>query len=346
MNNFKTNYKFEKLLDHDRPMLTLNGVPLVDANGYLRVIETRGLSSQTIRAYGYDLLYLYRWLEEISKTFAKINKADLIEYIQYQKLREAKPRSINRRLITCESFHWYCYDKPIASSIGVNYPAPYYKGPGKVGALGLFNLSKPSKLKLSVKVPQTLIETLTPVEVNDFLKDVTRYRDISIVLMMLMCGLRSCEVLSFRKDGIDLTNLQIRVQGKGSKERVVPISKNVIDVIQKYFLFERPEDCTHQLCFVVLQGQRRGLPMTSSGLRSLFRYRQMKSGVEKARPHRWRHSFGTEMARAGVSHQVLQKMMGHADGSPITDQYIHLSMADISNEYEKAMLRIRKSYDI
>jgi len=329
-----------------RRILTLNGKPMKDANRYLSVLETRGLSLQTTRAYGFDLLCLFRWLEEVGKIFADLIQLDLIDYIQHQKNKNASPRSINRRLVTCESFYRYCYDKSIASTAGVSYPSPYYKGPGRDRKLGIFNLSKRSRLKLNVKVPKTLIETLTALEVDTFLQNVTRYRDISIVLMMLLCGLRSCEILNLRKSGIDLINAQFKILGKGSKERVVPFPQVLIDVTLKYLRFERPDHCKHEIFFTVLQGKNRGQPMTSAGLRSLFRYRRMISGVEKARPHRWRHTFGTEMARAGVSYQVLQKIMGHADGSLITTQYIHLSMADIANEYERAMKRIQKIYEV
>ena len=317
-----------------------------DANRYLSVLETRGLSLQTTRAYGFDLLYLFRWLNETEKVFSDLNQLDLLDYIQHQKNKSARPRSINRRLVTCESFYRYCYDKPITSVPGVSYPAPYYKGSGRDKKIGLFKLSKPFRLKLTVKVPKTLFETLTAPEVDVFLREVTRYRDISIVLMMLMCGLRSCEVLNLRKSGIDLVNAQLKILGKGNKERVVPFPKTLMDVTQKYLRFERPEDCNHEIFFTVLQGKKRGQPMTSAGLRSLFRYRRMTSGIAKARPHRWRHTFGTEMARAGVSYPVLQKMMGHAEGSPVTADYISLSMADISTEYKKAIERIQTNYGI
>ncbi len=339
-------YCFKKTAKNNRYTLTSDGTPLKEANQYLRTLETMGLSPHTTRAYGFDLLYLFRWLQEVGKIFADLIQLDLVDFIKYQKQDNAKPRSINRRLVTCESYYRYCYDKPITSSSGISYPAPYYKGPGKDRKHGVFNIQKPSQLRLRVKIPKTLIKTLTVSEVNTFLQNVTRYRDISIVLSMLMCGLRSCEILSFDMDGIDLENSQIKIIGKGDKERVVPFPKKLADVIQKYLLFERPDDCQHKKIFVALQGSHRGQPMTRDGLRSLFRYRRMKSGVQEARPHRWRHTFGTEMARAGVSYQVLQKIMGHAEGSAITNQYIHLSMSDVANEYEQAMQRIQKNYEV
>lgn len=339
-------YIFQKSGKNCRYILTSDGVHLKEANRFLSVLETRGLSQQTTRAYGFDLLYLFRWLEETGRAFSDLTQLDLVDYIQYQKDKIARARSINRRLITCESFYRYCYDKAITSAPGVSYPAPYYKGSGRDKKIGLFKLSRPFRLKLTVKVPKTLFQTLTAPEVDAFLREITRYRDISIVLMMLMCGLRSCEILNLLSHGIDLVNAQLKILGKGMKERVMPFPQTLIDVIQKYLRFERPEDCKHEIFFTVLQGKNRGQPMTSAGLRSLFRYRRMTSGIQKARPHRLRHTFGTEMARAGVSYPVLQKMMGHAEGSPVTADYISLSMADISSEYERAMERIQKSYEI
>ncbi len=341
-----TKYHFQNSGKNRRYILTSNSVPLKEANRFLSILETRGLSMQTTRAYGFDLLYLFRWLEETGKVFGDLTQLDLVDYIQHQKDKSACPRSINRRLITCESFYRYCYDKAITSAPGVSYRAPYYKGSGRDKKIGLFMLNKPFRLKLTVKVPKTLFQTLTAPEVDAFLKEVTRYRDISIVLMMLMCGLRSCEILNLRSHGIDLVNGQLKILGKGNKERVVPFPQTLIDVTQKYLRFERPEDCKHEIFFTVLQGKHRGEPMTSAGLRSLFRYRRMTSGIKKARPHRLRHTFGTEMARAGVSYSVLQKLMGHVEGSPVTADYISLSMADVSTEYKKAMERIQKNYEI
>ena len=83
--------------------------------------------------------------------------------------------------------------------------------------------------------------------------------------------------------------------------------------------------------------------MTSSGLRSLFRYRRRDEEIENANPHRLRHTFGTDMARAGVRLHILQKMMGHED-SKTTLIYINLSMADIAAEFQRAAKEIHNRY--
>jgi integrase/recombinase XerC len=95
--------------------------------------------------------------------------------------------------------------------------------------------------------------------------------------------------------------------------------------------------------FVVLQGNKLGHPMTTDGLRSLFRHRRKNDDIKTANPHRLRHTFGADMARSGVRLPILQKMMGHAD-SKTTLQYINLSMVDIANEFNRASKEINKRY--
>jgi integrase/recombinase XerD len=83
--------------------------------------------------------------------------------------------------------------------------------------------------------------------------------------------------------------------------------------------------------------------MTMAGLRSLFRHRRRDYRLARANPHRFRHTFGADMARAGVRLPLLQRLMGHADAAQ-TLHYIHLSLADLSAEYTQAMAQIATRY--
>jgi site-specific recombinase XerD len=143
---------------------------------------------------------------------------------------------------------------------------------------------------------------------------------------------------------VNFSERQIRIRGKGNKERVLPLAPDLVTVLEKYLRLEKPSSCKERNFFVVLQGKRKAHPMTYAGLRSLFRYNRNLSGIKKANPHRFRHVFGTSMAREGVQLPVLQKMMGHADGQT-TLQYINLSMKDIASEYHQAIQRIRSYYE-
>jgi integrase len=106
---------------------------------------------------------------------------------------------------------------------------------------------------------------------------------------------------------------------------------------------ERPRRSASGRLFVILQGKRRGEPMSAAGLRSIFRHRRRRPALSIANAHRFRHTFGADMARAGVRLPVLQRLMGHSDAKT-TLQYIRLSMADISAEYQRAIAQLEQRY--
>jgi len=152
---------------------------------------------------------------------------------------------------------------------------------------------------------------------------------------MLLDGLRSCEVLSLRLEDIELADAQIRVLGKGRVKRTVPLPADIIEVLRNYIRLERPLTNTPSL-FVSLKGRRRGCPMTPAGLRSLFRHHRSSSQVLTANPHRFRHTFGADMVRAGIALPALQHLMGHAF-IHTTMLYVHLAPQDVWREYARAV---------
>jgi integrase len=185
---------------------------------------------------------------------------------------------------------------------------------------------------------------LTVDQVRVFLARLKRYRDLAIVHLMLFCGLRTCEVLRLELDDVQFADARLRIRGKGNRERAMPLPEIVVLAIRQYLQLERPARCSHRRLFVILQGPRRGAPITPAGVRSLFRQRRGQLALlASAHAHRFRHTFGTDMARAGVRLPILQKMMGHADAKT-TLQYIQLSLADIADEYRRAIAEIDKRY--
>ena len=93
-----------------------------------------------------------------------------------------------------------------------------------------------------------------------------------------------------------------------------PFRRKPFGLSQCYLKTERPLTNAPEV-FVSLKGRARGTPMTPAGLRSLFRHHRKVTGVQKANPHRFRHTFGSDMIRAGVSLPALQRLMGHASYS-------------------------------
>jgi len=315
-----------------------------DANRFLETLRVRGLSLQTNRAYAFDLVFLFRWLSTICQTIRGLNASNLVEFIAYQRLQNAAPRSINRRLNTCTLFYRFVTGEELSGVHGIS-PAPHYKGPGRDHNLGLSSLHRRPQRRVRVKTPHTLVDPLTPEQVKTFFRSLRRYRDLAIVYLMLFCGLRSFEVLSLKLEDFDLKQGLLRVFGKGSRERLIPVPQLLHGVLSDYLRLERPQNASTPLLFVILQGSRRAQPLTLEGLRNLFRWRRKSEGsIANANAHRFRHTFGADMARAGVGLVVLQRMMGHADPTT-TLQYINLSLGDIAAEYKKAISVIERRYE-
>ncbi len=98
---------------------------------------------------------------------------------------------------------------------------------------------------------------------------------------------------------------------------------------------ERPDPSTAAL-FVSLKGKARGARMTPAGLRSLFRYHRQTTGVKLANPHRFRHTFASDMVRAGISLPALMQLMGHAQ-IQTTLVYIHVTPMEVYQQYARAV---------
>jgi site-specific recombinase XerD len=337
------------MLHDDRHRLMASQKPVEAVDRFLSALETRGLSPHTVRAYAFDLLALYRWLrgrpEGEASSVEELKQSDLWDFVRDQRSVNAKPASINRRLTVASLLYRFLTGKHIGASsgAGVILPAAHYKGRGRDRDLGLHLLRAPRYRALRVKTPQTIVEPLTAEQARLLIGSFERYRDIAIAYLMLLCGLRSREVLALEVGDVDFDKGRLLVSGKGGKERVLPLPPLLVRYLRNYLRLERPSVCKTKVLFVVLKGHRRGRAMTVSGLRSLFRYRRRNAKLENANPHRLRHTFGTDMARSGVRLPILQKMMGHSD-SKMTLKYINLSIADVAAEFQRAAKEVHKRY--
>lgn len=326
-------------------LLDKHGHRVEEVDRFFASLEARGLSFATIRSYAYDLLVLYRWSEKYGKCIKEIDQSDLLEFLSSEQKRKAHPRSINRRLLVCNLLFRFCTGHEIPTAPGICLPVSYYRGSLRDRRLGLHRIKKKPSTMLMVKVPKTIVEPLSKQQVAAIFQTLRRYRDTSIVYLMLFCGLRSREVLSMRMGDVFFEERRIRVRGKGRKERMVPLPDVLAASLNDYLRLERPRISKNKTLFLVMQGKRRGMPMTPAGLRSLFRHRRLRNRtIKNANPHRFRHTFGTDMARSGMGLPILRELMGHADHET-TLQYINLSMVDIRREYEQAVKQIETDYD-
>lgn len=314
----------------------------LDANRFLDAIRIRGLSPRTLRAYAFDLLRFYRWLRRGGRRLEELVSADLVDFIAEQQRDGAAPRSINRRLSTVRLLVLFKTGSDLDQGRGIFRSAIHYKGPGFDHVLGLHRVRRRSR-KVRVKEPRLLIEPLGADQVRLFLRSLKRYRDLAIVHLMLLCGLRSREVLDLEVGDLVWADRRLRIRGKGQRDRALPLPDLLARFLRDYLRLERPSKLDERRLFLVMQGRKRGAPMTPAGLRNLFRHRRKRHALANANAHRFRHTFGTDMARAGVRLPILQRMMGHAD-MKTTLQYIELSLADVADEYRRALNTIEGRY--
>lgn len=311
------------------------------ANNYFETCEVHGLSSDTVRSYAYTLMAFFDWLGEDWNSFEKLSQKTLQDWLVELKNLGLKPRSINQMLVCARGFYRFCFGAAVPHSAGVLYPRAHYKG-ARTNQLGQPYRRRRPFLELKVKVPKEVVDPLKPSDVDKVLRNLNRYRDMGIVLTMLLCGLRSQEVILLRLDDVNFHQSALRVRGKGKRERIVPMPYQLMQVLEKYLGLERPK-CKSDHFFVVLQGKRTGESLNRNTFRAFFWYHRQKTGIKKAKPHQFRHAFASDMARAGMPLTTIQKLLGHAD--PKTSLiYIDLFLEDIRAEYDKAMARIGERY--
>ena len=302
------------------------------ANAFLDAQRLRQLSLRSLRAYAYDLLDFARWFEPRRRPLAEMTESTLVDYVRHQLEQPPKPspQTVNHRLDVvrcCYRFHTG-RDVPAGQ---VHFQRCYTKR----SPLGYGRPRRALALGLRLKQERRVVVPLSAQEVAKFWQSFRTFRDLALLGLMLLDGLRSCEVLGLQLQDLQLAQGQMRVLGKGNKQRVVPLPPETLEVLGNYLRLERPLTNSSAL-FVSLKGRPRGQPLTPAGLRSLFRHHRVLTHVPHANPHRCRHTFGSDMVRAGMSLPALQQLMGHSQ-IQTTLLYVQLAPQDVWREYARAL---------
>jgi integrase/recombinase XerD len=301
------------------------------ANQFLDAQKLRQLSLRSLRTYTFDLLHLARWLKATRHSLAQLNQSRLLDYVRYQLDHppQPTPQTINHRLCVLRCLYRFHYGHEIPGkahfqhTYTVRSPLGYGRPQPKITT------------HLRLRESRPLIVPLSSEQVARFWKGFRTFRDLAVIALMLFDGLRSCEVLQLQLEDLVFSEARLHVHGKGRKQRFVPLPTDTLQVLQNYLHLERPLTNSSAL-FVSLKGHHRGQPMTAAGLRSLFRHHRLLSKVPQANPHRFRHTFGSEMVRAGISLPALMHLMGHAD-IHTTMLYVQLAPEDVWHEYARAV---------
>ena len=225
------------------------------ANAFLGHLESRAFSPATVRAYAYDLVNLARFLDERNIDVGGLVPTDIFDWVDWQSVRRpvggkvvaigagrgSAPASVNRRVAAVRAF----FEHQVLSGGRDDNPVPAPrrgqglrpKARGVLGHLGPGRARGGGRL---VREQRRLPESLDAADVSAFLADLGTHRDRAIVLLMLFGGLRAAEVRALRLADVDQGRRQVKVVGKGGRERTVPVDGVFFAELAAYLRDERP----------------------------------------------------------------------------------------------------------
>lgn len=322
----------------DGSLLVTVGHPLVD--GYLAFLDGRARPN-TVRAVAFDLKVFFSFVD---KTPVRVAAADVMSFISAQRNGDGdgkvvsmdrsgrlSPRTIRRRLSSVSGFYAYLMVRDDTSV--TSNPVPR-------GLVTRHERSGPRRRVPLVRTPTTLPRVLSPGDVDRLVAALRTDRDRAMVDAMLLGGLRRCEVLGLRLSDIRSGERKVFIaDGKGGRQRLIPMSARFFTTLARYLDYERPSDVSTDAVFVVLKGPTRGSPLSAFGLDEIMRGARCRAGVTQASCHQLRHTCFTRLREAGMSIEALQAQAGHAS-IETTRVYLHLTNEWLAGEYLKASKRI------
>jgi len=281
------------------------------------------LSKNTQQAYLTDIEGYQQFLEK----YHKITKVDRIErkhleaYLKSLKNRGMSAKSMARKLTSIKAFHAFLLEeKEVDTNIALLIERPKIEK------------SLPSVLSIDevVKLLET-IDRSTPLGL----------RNVALLELIYGSGLRVSELLNIHTSDVHMTQAYVVVTGKGSKDRMVPISDMAVVAIRNYLtqgrdeLLKRPSS----YLFVNLNGE----PLSRVGFFKVLKKLAFDAGLnpEHISPHTLRHSFATHLLENGMDLRSLQNLLGHEDIST-TQIYTHISQKRLKEVYEDTHPRARK----
>lgn len=288
-----------------------------DFKTYLSV--EKNFSEHTLAAYASDIVSYILWLDNVSCTNVDFNK--LREYLHFIQRFDYKKTTIARKVASIRTFYKFLFrERYIDSNPALSLSAP--------------------------KRPKSLPKFLTPEEVEQILNNVkietpAGFRNRVILELLWATGMRISELSNLNFGDLNLDENEIRVFGKGAKERIVLVSDRAKGYLVKYINSARkliaPEYNTNEInddtpLFINNTGYR----LQNKTVRKVINEIVEKIELpKKVTPHVFRHSFATKLIENGADLRVVQELLGHA-GISNTQIYTHISMKHMKDVYEAA----------
>jgi integrase len=194
--------------------------------------------------------------------------------------------------------------------------------------------SRPGQGVPLVRAVRRLPRILAPAEVDALMAALRTHRDRAMVAAMVLGGLRRCEVLGLRLEDLRFAERRVFIaEGKGGRQRLIPVSGRFFAAVAAYLDAERPPGSDR--VFVVLQGPHRGQPLMAKGMDVVLAAARRRAGLDHATCHELRHTCLTRLREAGMALEAVQAQAGHASIES-TRIYLHLADDWLAAQYRKA----------
>ena len=291
---------------------------LNDINEYLVFVsQVKNLSENTTKSYERDLKKLYLFLDKLNVTnYSDIKEEICSAWIGDLYSQNNKPKSIQRHLSSAKGFF------------------RFLKKNNLIG-------SSPFELVTAPKSSNTLPDVLSPEDVEQLLNfkpsNTIEIRDMAIVELMYSSGLRVSETVNINISDFEENMSFLRVIGKGSKTRLVPMGRFAINAINNW-LDER-EKISNNTDALFLNSKGSRLSVRSIQLR--LKKMAIKQGLPPVHPHMLRHSFATHMLESSGDLRTIQELLGHSSLST-TQIYTKLDYQHLAKIYDKSHPRAKK----
>ena len=272
----------------------------------------KSLSPNTLEAYMDDALKLLGYMDDCGIDLADVSLDDLHGFAAAMGDLGIAPRSQARIISGVKSLFRFL-------------------------SLDGYRQDDPSELLEAPKIGRHLPDVLTVAEIDSIIGQINLslpegQRNRAMIETMYSCGLRVSELCSLRMEDLFLDEGFIRVTGKGSKQRLVPISQRAIDEIGKWLMDRCHVDIKPGAESYLFVSKRRGRPLTRVMVFDIIRDLTAKAGITKTvSPHTFRHSFATHLLEGGANLRAIQCMLGHEKIST-TEIYTHIDRSRLREE--------------
>jgi integrase/recombinase XerD len=280
----------------------------------------RGLSPNTVSAYGHDLDAMAAFLVARGRSSSNATSADVDAYFDGVG-GDGRSTSVARRMAAVRGlFRFLMREDRLATD-----PSAHLRSPRR---------GRPLPKVLSVSEVESILAQVRVV-------GAAGQRDLAMIELLYGCGLRASELVGLREADIDPEGGLVRCLGKGNKERVVPLGSFAVAALEKYVNDGRRS---------LLRGRRldelfvnaRGRPLTRQGLHFILHGYVAAAGIRRpVSAHVFRHSFATHLVRAGADLRSVQEMLGHADVST-TQVYTHVTVEHLREVFLMSHPRARR----